>query len=138
MKSIREEKGGTYHVGVGIGTIQYPQPLFRISIDFDTDPKLVQELAEIVQKEIEKVTTEGVSDKEVKEVMLYLKKGVEEKKSIKRDWAADLKNSIKGNVDLTIGEENYFDKITSKELKKFAQQLFSQKNRMTFIFAPEN
>lgn len=138
MKSIREEKGGTYHVGVGIGTIQYPQPLFRISIDFDTDPKLVQELAEIVQKEIEKVTTEGVSDKEVKEVMLYLKKGAEEKKSIKRDWAADLKNSIKGNVDLTIGEENYFDKITSKELKKFAQQLFSQKNRMTFIFAPEN
>ena len=91
-----------------------------------------------VQKEIEKVATEGVSDKEVKEVMLYLKKGVEEKKSIKRDWAADLKNSIKGNVDLTIGEENYFDKITSKELKKFAQQLFSQKNRMTFIFAPEN
>ena len=80
----------------------------------------------------------GVSDKEVKEVMLYLKKGAEEKKSIKRDWAADLKNSIKGNVDLTIGEENYFDKITSKELKKFAQQLFSQKNRMTFIFAPEN
>jgi hypothetical protein len=44
MKSIREERGGTYHVGVANELLKYPEGTVQFVIDFDTDPKLVDEL----------------------------------------------------------------------------------------------
>ncbi len=136
MSSIREERGGTYHVGVTTDFNKYPTPLIRFNIEFDTDPALVDELIEVVQQEIDEFVKRGPTEKEMKEIMLYLTKVHQDKKDI-TPWSTIIVSTITGEENLTIDEKLYLDKMDAKEIQKFAKSIFEKKNRMTFIFEPE-
>lgn len=136
MHSIREEKGGTYHVGVAYEMIKYPLPVLQVSIDFDTDPALVDELLEIVQLEIDEFVKNGPTQKEMKEIGLYLNKVYKDSKK-ETDWASIIANAIKGEEDLTLDEKNLINKMDAKEIHKFGKSIFTTGNRMTFIFEPK-
>ncbi|MFA5642922.1 MAG: hypothetical protein WC945_09385, partial [Bacteroidales bacterium] len=111
MHSIREEKGGTYHVGV------------------------VNELLEIVQLEIDQLVKNGPTEKEMKEINLYLIKMHKESKK-ETNWANIIINALKGEEDLTSNEEKLINTMSLKEIHKFAKDFFKTTNRMTFIFEP--
>ncbi len=83
MKSIREDKGGTYYVGVTGDLSERPYSKAVFSIDFDTDAPLVDELLEIVQLEIDDLIKNGPTEKEMNEIELYLKKVYKDKKNDK-------------------------------------------------------
>lgn len=135
MHSIREEKGGTYHVGVVNELLDLPTPTLSFSIDFDTDPTLVDELLEIVQLEIDQLVKNGPTEKEMKEINLYLSKMHKESKK-ETNWANIIINALKGEEDLTSNEEKLINTMSLKEIHKFAKDFFKTTNRMTFIFEP--
>lgn len=135
MKSIREEKGGTYYVGVTSDITRYPAPTIIYSIAFDTDPALVDELLEIVQLEIDKMVDQGPLEREIRETTLYLKKVLNEREE-KIDWPTIIYNGILGNKDLNQDEQEYINNMNAQELHQFARKIFNNKNRMTFIFEP--
>lgn len=137
MKSIREERGGTYHVGVSYGAVSYPQEAIRIAVEFDTDPKLVKELTQVVYNEINNLMKKGVTDREVTEVKLYLKKLEQENKEEDQNWLREVKNSVKGTKDLESDARKLFNNITKEQLKDFSKELFGQKNRVTNLFGPK-
>ncbi len=135
MKSIREEKGGTYYVGVTSDLLRYPNPTLSFSIDFDTDPALVDDLLEVVQLEVDKLAEQGPHEREMKEITLYLEKVYSENKA-KPEWISLITNSILGEESVVSGEKDYLDKMNIKEIHDFARSVFSTGNRMTFVFEP--
>ncbi|MPM93765.1 hypothetical protein SDC9_140907 [bioreactor metagenome] len=135
MKSIREEKGGTYYVGVTSDLLRYPNPSLSFSIDFDTDPALVDELLEVVQLEVDKLAEQGPHEREMREITLYLEKVYSENKA-KPEWISLITNSILGEESVIFGEKDYLDKMNIKEIHDFARSVFSTGNRMTFVFEP--
>ena len=137
MKSIREERGGTYHVGVSGELFKYPSPICRFTIEFDTDPALVKDLLEVVQDEIDKFVAGGPTEKEMKETKLYLSKVYQDRKDI-TPWNSIIVNSLQGEIDLSLEEKNLLDQMNSAAIQKYAKQIFGNKNRMTFVFEPEN
>lgn len=138
MKSIREEKGGTYYVGVTGDLSERPYSKAVFSIDFDTDAPLVDELLEIVQLEIDDLIKNGPTEKEMNEIELYLKKVYKDKKNDKdTDWITIIKNGITGREDISLEEEKYLVKVTPSKVRKFAKSIFKTGNKMTFVFQPE-
>src|SRR6185503_14998339 len=65
LDSLREELGGTYSVSVNGGGQKIPIPEYQIAIRFGGDPARVDTLIKRVFDEIEKLKTNGPSEKEV-------------------------------------------------------------------------
>lgn len=136
MKSIREEKGGTYHVGVTGDISRLPENSISFSVDFDTDPALVDELLEIVQLEIDKLVAEGPTEKEMKEIKLYLEKVFKDQLE-EPSWLAIISDALKSVPDISTPAKKLLDRMDAVEIQKFAKSIFSTGNRMTFVFEPE-
>jgi len=137
MTSIREERGGTYYVGVSVDMIKNPKPIAECIIDFDTDPKLVDGLLEVVQNEMDKFVKEGPTDKEINAYKIYLRKKYAEKSKGEYSWITTITNSLMGFPRFDDQEEQLIDSINAQSIKKFAKDLTKEKNRMTFIFEPK-
>ncbi|NTV19317.1 MAG: insulinase family protein, partial [Bacteroidales bacterium] len=136
MKSIREERGGTYHVGVTNDMLKFPQPSLQIAIDFDTDPKLVDELLQVVQDEINNFIKNGPTEKEMKEIKLYLSKVYQDRKE-DTNWIGIISGALKSEENLSQSEVAMLDKTTAADVKKFANKVFKTNNRLTFVFEPK-
>lgn len=136
MKSIREERGGTYHVGVANELLKYPEGTVQFVIDFDTDPKLVDELLQVVQDEIDIFVKNGPTEKEMKEIKLYLQKVYQDRK-IETYWPRIIAGAIIGDENFALSEPKMLDKVTAASIRKFAGKVFNSKNRMTFVFEPK-
>jgi len=136
MKSIREERGGTYYVGVSGDISKYPKPLCKFTIEFDTDPALVTDLLEVVQIEIDQLVKSGPTEKEMKEIKLYLSKVYQDQNNDPA-WISIITNAIMGEQDLRLEEKNLLDKMNAADIHKYAGTIFNAGNRMTFVFEPE-
>ncbi|MEG0518182.1 MAG: insulinase family protein, partial [Bacteroidales bacterium] len=75
-KSIREQRGGSYHVGVEDEFNLYPDSYLTIRVDFDTDPKLVDELVECVWDELKNLAKESPGEQDVDKIKRYLTKSI--------------------------------------------------------------
>lgn len=136
MKSIREERGGTYHVGVTNEIMKYPYEHVEFSVEFDTDPALVDELLMVVQQEADNFVKNGPTEKEMKEITLYLQKVYQDRKE-ETVWPAVIVNNLKGEVSLQETEKEFLPKVKAGDIQKFAKKIFKSGNRMTFVFEPE-
>lgn len=65
LVSIREEKGGTYGVQVSGSTEYIPSETYDMTISFDTNEEMADELREIVMKEIEEIAANGPKSEDI-------------------------------------------------------------------------
>jgi len=137
MKEIREARGATYHVGVTFDLIRYPENIAQIAIEFDTNPKLVDELLVVLQQELENFVKSGPTEKEINEVKLYLEKVYQDRQKEKYSWTSAISNSLQDYVLFQEEEVTLLSKVNAKSLQSFAKKLYSGKNRMTFVFEPK-
>ena len=137
MKEIREARGATYHVGVSYDLIRYPENIAQIAIEFDTDPKLVDELLVVLQQEFEKFVKSGPTQKEINEVKLYLEKVYQDRQKEKFSWTSAISNSLQDNILFQEEEVKMLSSVNAKSLQTFAKKLYDGKNRMTFVFEPK-
>ena len=135
MKSIREEKGGTYHVGVTGEMSRFPDNSVYFSVDFDTDPALVDELLEIVQLEIDQLVATGPTQKEMREIKLYLEK-VYNDQIEETPWLSIISDALRQIPDIATPAKKLVNKMEAEEIHKFAKRVFTTGNRMTFVFEP--
>ncbi|OFY44416.1 MAG: hypothetical protein A2X18_02095 [Bacteroidetes bacterium GWF2_40_14] len=134
MKSIREEKGGAYYVSVSADLIANPKNRVELSVEFETDPKLRDELIGIVQKEIDDLVANGPKASEIKDAVLYVKKNHKDREKNSDYWYGRFKSLILDGTDIYDGEEEGIDKVSTSDIQKLAKELFSQGNKLTFIY----
>ncbi len=70
--SIREEKGGTYGVGVGSSVDALYNPTYQLVIQFDTNEKMADELSEIVVAELKEIAANGPKSEDLEKVREYM------------------------------------------------------------------
>jgi len=70
--SIREEKGGTYGVGVGGSVAALYNPNYQLVIQFDTNEKMADELSEIVVAELKEIAANGPKSEDLEKVREYM------------------------------------------------------------------
>jgi zinc protease len=129
-EKIREEEGGTYGVSLKGDITKFPKEEFSLQIVFQTDPAKKDKLVKIVFDEADKMAKEGPSEKTLDKVKEYMLKKHKENLKENGYWLRNIDEYFYTGVDMNANYEELINKVTVSSLQKFANSLFSQKNRL--------
>ena len=135
--SIREEKGGTYSVGVGGKVTPDYTPWYQLIVLFDTNEQMADELSEIVVAEIKKIATEGPKAEDVEKVRKYLLKEYENQIQSNDNWVDWLDQYNYRGIDFTVEYKKAVEELTYDDLKALAAKVLADNNMAHVIMRPE-
>lgn len=137
-EKVREEEGGTYGVYVGGNLSKYPKEVAGLQIIFDTAPAKRDKLMKIIFTEIDNLMKAGPSETNLNKVKEYmLKKHTEDLKENKY-WLNIIDEYWYTGVNRESDYEKIVNSITAADIRKFADDLFKQKNEVEVsMISPE-
>jgi zinc protease len=137
-EAMREDKGGTYGVGVNPSVERYPIPEYRFTISFGCAPERVDELIKTAWEQIDSIKQFGIGDlyiTKVKEMELR-----ERETSLKENgfWLSNLKSCFDNKEDpgriLTYPER--VASLSSSMVQKSAQKYLDTSNCVRVVLYP--
>jgi zinc protease len=139
VETIREEQSGTYGAAVYERMNKYPYENYSVLIYFDCDPGNTGKLKDIAYQEIEKLKTEGPTEKDLHAVIENKLKVHQENLRQNDYWLSLIKNKDYYQSDLTeyLKYEDYVNGMTRESLKVAAQQFFGG-NIVEAVLLPVN
>jgi zinc protease len=139
VETIREEQSGTYGAAVYESMDKYPYENYSVTIFFDCDPKNTDKLKKIVYDEIEKLKTDGPTDKDLHGVIENKLKVHQENLRQNGYWLSVIKNKDYYQSDLSeyLKYEDCVNKLTRESMKAAAQQFFGT-NVVEAVLLPVN
>ena len=137
LKSIREEKGGTYGVSVRGSHNTYPIHHYLMQIQFDTNEQMADELTDIVIAEIEKIAAEGPLAEDMDKTREFLLKDY--KKNIEQNgwWSRTMQSYYDFGVDYVNDYEDAVNNITSADVQALAKRMLDEKSMIKVVMRPE-
>lgn len=138
IEAIREEKGGTYSIRVSAFLKRLPEPTYNVSMSFDTDPKMADELKAIVYKELEKLAEKGPEEADLMKTKEYFLKQFKEDMKENNWWQNTvLEEYYFDNINILNGYEASVQKLTAKTIRDYATGLLSHQNVIEVIMRPK-
>ena len=137
-EKVREDEGGTYSVYVGGNLSKYPKEIAGLQVIFDTAPSKREKLMKIIFAEIEHIAKEGPSETNLNKVKEFmLKKHTEDLKE-NNYWMGSIDEYLFTGMNPVKDYEQMVNSITAKDIQKFADDLFKQKNEVEVsMISPE-
>lgn len=136
LKSIREERGGSYSIGVN-GNISYePEQRYQLLIQFDTNEAQSAELMEIVMQEIQQIADNGPKGEDVEKTREFMLKDHKNALEQNGSWVSMLNNYYDKHADYVTDYEKILKSITYTDIQKLAQQILKDNNLVKVIMRP--
>ena len=135
-KSIREEQGGTYGVGVSMAGHRSPQKRALIQVQFDTNPEQAETLCAIAKEQLYKFAQNGPTEEELSMAIENLKKNLPESRINNRYWMSVLDSWDEYGIDYDKEYEDAINSVTAKDVKKLLKKILKQKNMIEFKSMP--
>ncbi len=138
-EAIREDKGGTYGVGVRANTDKYPESDYSLLVNFGTDPERVDELLgtlnEVLKDTRDNLTTEENLNK-IKELQ---RRGRETNLKENSFWIGRLQSSLTNNDPLNewLDYDSKIDGLTLEALRSSARKYINLENFVQVVLYPE-
>lgn len=136
-ESIREDKGGTYSIGVSGKVSNKPISQGTLSIRFDTNKEKADTLIAIAQAELEKIQKEGVQTSDLDKVKAAMLKRYEENSKGKSWWVTVIKTYEEEGINLQTDYEKAINNLTSESIQQTLIALLAQKNKIEFKMDPK-
>ena len=132
--SIREEKGGTYGVGVGCSVDPYYTPTYQFAIQFDTNETMADELSEIVVAEIKELAANGPKAEDLNKVREYLIKEWNNRLVQNGAWMSYIRHFYTYGEDMNrvANYENIVKSMTGEKIAAMAAKILAD-NNMTYV-----
>ena len=137
MVSIREEKGGTYGVSVGGSIDKYPVETYQLSIAFDTNEALADELIAICDAEIRKIADEGALADDIAKSKEFLQKNYKNVLENNGGWISAIFRYYDEGYNYKDEYLGILESVTADDVKAFAQKLLNDGNRTLVVMRPE-
>ena len=135
--SIREEKGGTYSVGVGGRVMADYEPWYQLIVLFDTNEQMADELSQIVIKEIKDIATDGPKADDVEKVRKYLLKEYENQIQSNDNWVDWLDQCNYRNINFAVEYKKAVEELTYDDVKALAAKVLADNNMAYIVMRPE-
>ena len=136
LESIREEKGGTYGVGVRGSVSPLLEPNYSLMIQFDTNEEMADELCDIIIAEFEKIAVEGPRDDDFNKTREYMLKEWDNSLEKNGFWL----NRITENTFYGIEKDEYYiaiKEMTKEKVRRMARMILDNKNMVKMVMRPE-
>ena len=137
MVSIREEKGGTYGVGVGGSIDKYPVETYQLSIGFDTNEALADELIDICDAEIRMIAENGPLAEDIAKSKEFLQKNYNNVLESNNGWISAISRYYDEGYNYKDEYLGILESVTADDVKAFAQKLLNDGNRTLVVMRPE-
>lgn len=137
MVSIREEKGGTYGVGVSGSIDKYPVETYQLSIGFDTNEALADELIEICDAEIRKIAENAPLTEDIAKSKEFLQKNYNNVLESNNGWISAISRYYDEGYNYKDEYLGIIESVTADDVKAFAQKLLNDGNRTLVVMRPE-
>lgn len=134
VKTIREDEGGTYGVGVYATVSRHPQVRQALSIQFQTDPSKVDKLNSLVFKGLEGIAQDGPSQEYFDKTIANLKKSHAENLRKNSYWLGKLAQYFGQGFDFVTPYDATLESIRPADVQATVKQLNGTKNRRVIVF----
>lgn len=138
-KTIREDEGGTYGVGVEGDIMQLPKEEFYLLFSFDTDPAKAEKLVSIAMKGLKENAENGINPEYFDKAKKNLLKAFPEKQITNKYWLNVMNEYYMYGFD---SHSAYMDTVekcmTPENMQNFAKHLISQGNLIEVVMSPKN
>ena len=137
-EKVREDKGGTYGVGVSLSEQKRPIEIGEGMITFDCDPARANELKAIIYQELDNIMKNGPSQVNLDKAVNNILKTREENKMHNAYWSSTLSRyySYGINSNDPANYENVLKSFKIKDIKKIAGEMFKKADVVDLIFKP--
>ena len=123
-KTIREEQGGTYGVGVMGQTMNRPKDGFMFYIAFDTNDEVYATLMDIAKAGLKDITKKGPRQEDLSKVLENKLKKRTEQLQENRFWMSAITTYEIDGIDILTEYENIIKDIDAKSVAKFAKKIY--------------
>ncbi len=139
-EKVREDKGGTYGVGVSLMEEKRPKELGEGMITFDCDPSRANELKAIIYNQLDTLMIIGPSQVNLDKAVNNMLKNREEDKMHNSYWSGILSRyySYGINSNDPANYETILKSYKIKDIKKIANEMFKKADVVDLIFKPAN
>ncbi len=136
---IREEKSGTYGIGVGSSCSRIPKQRYSFNISWGCDPKRVDELINTVFVTLDSLKTFGPDDIYITKVRETQLRSHEVDLKENRFWQRQLKGSYYDNFDpiSIIKREEEVATLSKEMIQQAAKKYLNNHNYVKFVLLPE-
>ncbi|HHO65380.1 MAG TPA: insulinase family protein, partial [Epsilonproteobacteria bacterium] len=126
-KHIREEKSGTYGIGVSCNLIREMKDTLLCDVGFAADPARRDELVKAVKQSISEFVKEGPTPKEIAEMKKVFDVEFEQMKQMNGYWLTMLQLTAKYDTPLEayLNIDKEVNSVTREEIQDIAQKIFS-------------
>jgi zinc protease len=137
--SIREEKGGTYSVGVGGSLDPFIAPSYEIVVQFDTNEAMADELSEIVVAELKQIAQNGPKSEDLEKVREFLLKQWKTDLEQNSSWMSYIYNYYNyGEARNYIANyERIVKEMTPEKIAAMAAKVLADGNMTYVVMRPE-
>lgn len=137
LVSIREEKGGTYGVGVGGRVQNTPEKIYRLMIMFDTNEEMADELMEIIVKEIENIAENGPVVEDIENHRKFLLKSWENSLEKNGAWLNYITTKESLGLNYVADYEQAIRDLTPADVQALAKRMLKDNNLVHVVMRPE-
>ena len=137
LESIREEKGGTYGVSVYGGISAIPTENYNMTIQFDTNEQMADELCEVVVAELNTMATDGPRDEDFNKNREFFNKNWKNSLEQNGSWLSYISLYYVDGLDYISNYENALNTITKDDIKAFMAKILADGNVVKMIMRPE-
>lgn len=135
--SVREEKGGTYGVGVSFNLEKDDKPNAILRISYKADPTRYHELNPIVYRQLQHMAQQGPAASSLEKVKAYLKKQYGQIAITNDYWSYVIWHQIEDQTDFDTNYLQMVDSISAKDIQQMAQTLLRQNHRVEVTMLSE-
>jgi zinc protease len=137
-EEIREKSGGNYGASVynQYLAVSTAKPKFQLTIAFDTDPKMKDELIQVAIDELQKIADNGPLaddfDKTQKNQQSLFQQNLKEN----RYWSGTLSSYYRYNKDLFSTYQSVLDNTDAAAIQELAKYILATNNRICGVMSP--
>ncbi len=137
--ALREDRGGTYGVGIRPSYNRIPRQDYSIMINFGTDPERVEELTQVVFDEIEKMKIQGPAEEEVSNIKEAEIRSFETSSQQNNWWLIQLAYRYQAGEDPgdLLRFQDSLDKLNVESIQEAAKKYFNTENFVQVTLLPE-
>ena len=137
LVSIREEKGGTYGVQVYGSTDWIPRETYTMTIAFDTNAEMADELCEIILKELRTIAEEGPLTEDIEKHREFMLKNWKNSLDENGPWMQYLQAKYGSGLDSLAGQEQAIRSLTNADVQALAKKILDDGNMVKVVMHPE-
>ncbi len=135
--SVREEKGGTYGVGVDFGLDRDDKPNATLRISYNADPQRYEELNPIIYQQLQHIADHGPLPSTMNKIKEYLVKQYQQGAITNDYWSYVIWHELDDDADFDTGYCTMVEQMTAADVQRMAQLMLASGRRIEVTMLSE-